>query len=459
MYTVGSVIDGKYRVSGLCSDAGGMGTVLFVHHPSTQATLVLKYCKLEDPEVLLRFRREVRVMQEFRGNAYVVPVLDANPEHSPPYFVMPYFEHGDLLRQVDFIRSDLSVAEKYFVRMIECIEQLHIKNIFHRDIKPQNFLVGNGTVVVSDLGLCTQLNSSTVFTRNSVFGGTPMYMPPEFYSGGFRNPDATVDIYMLGATFHNILCGAEVFPLCGEQLPSTLKVVIERACSHEKFKRYQSLAELRQSLDLAFSVLLGRVQGTGGALGALQAIIDRWQSTYQADSTELSRFIEELAMLPAADKTRICFELPKDIFHALAQTLLPPGQLDRLILDYLDMSENADYSWGFAEVIADNAAILFTSPVVSEANKAEMLKAAIIAADRQNRFAAMDTCKLMIMSVTDDGLAQRVSELMLQHPNYYMEHIDPIACQAPAIRHAISILKARAAAKLQATKTSSPFPV
>lgn len=398
-------------------------------------------------------------MQDFRGNPYVVPILDANLAHIPPYFVMPYFEHGDLTNWAAHLRQDYSIAEAYFNRMIECIEQLHCHNIFHRDIKPQNFLVGNGTLVVSDLGLCTQQNSLTAFTRRSVYAGTPGYMPPEFLNGGFRDADAAYDIYMLGVTFLHILCDAESPHLATNQLPAALFVVIERACAPDKSRRYQSLAALRQSLQLAFDVILGRVTGSSGVLGTRQAIVDRWQTMGQADPAEVSQFIDELAMLPPSDQQRVCIDMPSDVFHAMALTPLPMGQLGRFILSYLKMSEEADYGWSFAEVIADNMAVLFKSPFSCEADKAEALKAAIIAADRQNRYAAMDTCKVMIASVQDNGLAQRVCDIMIQYPNRYMENIDPLSCRAPGIRQAIAILKANAAAELQKHSQGNPFPV
>jgi len=119
MSSAGSVVDGKYKVTGLCSSAGGMGTVLFVSPLALPDTrLVLKYCNHTDDDTKNRFRREVRVMQSFNGSPYVAPVLDANLEHSPPYFVMPFFEHGDLMNQAAHLRQDLAVAEQYLNRMM-----------------------------------------------------------------------------------------------------------------------------------------------------------------------------------------------------------------------------------------------------------------------------------------------------------------------------------------------------
>ncbi len=372
---------------------------------------------------------------------------------------MPFFEHGDLSRHAQDLRQSLEIVEAYFNRMIDCIEQLHSRNIFHRDIKPQNFLVGNGTLVVSDFGLCTQHDSLTAFTRTSTYGGTPGYIPPEFLNGGFRHADAAGDIFMLGITFLNILCGVESTHLAVGQLPSAIFVVIERACAPDKARRYQSLAALRQSLQLAFATALGRrMNGSSVVLSAQQAIVDRWNTAQQPDQTEVCQFIEELAMLPPNDQQLVCKDMPFEVFQSMASLPLPLGALERFIQIYLEMSEQADYGWSFAEIIANNMTVLFNSPFSSETDKANALKAAIIAAERQNRFAAMDSCKIMIASVQEGGLAQRVFEIMIQYPNYFMENIDPFACRSQAIQQAIAILRANTAAELQRASLSNPFP-
>jgi hypothetical protein len=453
-----ALIDGKYVVKGQCSNAGGMGTLLYVTKAGTTSpVLVLKLCKLTDTEMLARFRREVRVMQQFAENSYVVPILDANLDHEPPYFVMPHYENGDLMSKAAQFRTNLDQVETVFTRMIDCVSQLHDKGVLHRDIKPQNFLLGNGTMVVSDLGLCTEQESMTAFTRSSQWAGTLGYMPPEFIHGGFKGADATADIFMLGKSFYALLSGREPMYLVAEGIPPQIFPIIERCCAINPPSRYQSLASLKQSLKSAFDVLLGRAIGPGKALALLRSIADRLRLSQQYNPVEVGQFVEELGMLNAADQHQVCMELPSEAFSLLSQALVQQ-HLPQFIQIYKGMAENATYSWSFAEDIAGNMKTLFDADSTAPAEKAEALRVAILAAVRQNRFAAMDTCKSMIVRVEEGELAQRVHDILIEHDTRFIQHIEPTECKAAAVRAAVISLKAAADAKVAASAEDDDFP-
>src|SRR5438477_8284829 len=133
-----TIIDDKYFVEGVCSDSGGMGTLVSVTSLDGQESfpLVLKYCREEGEEFLARFKREVRLLQEFQGNSRVVEIVDANLNHVPPYFVMKYYSDGDLMGLREALAADFDLQERIFVQMIDCIAELHHAKKFHRDIKP-----------------------------------------------------------------------------------------------------------------------------------------------------------------------------------------------------------------------------------------------------------------------------------------------------------------------------------
>ena len=98
MFDLGDVVAGKYRVDGPCSDSGGMGALVFVSPLEGSQTdkIVLKYCRESNDDYIRRFRREVRVLNEFAGNSKVVQLVDFNLDHDPPFYIMKFYEDGDL---------------------------------------------------------------------------------------------------------------------------------------------------------------------------------------------------------------------------------------------------------------------------------------------------------------------------------------------------------------------------
>lgn len=440
MFHNDEIIDDRYIVRGVCSDTGGMGSLLFVNSTTNPSgtVRVLKYCKQSSEEALNRFRREVRLMKQFKENSRVIQILYSNLDHDPPYFVMKYFPDGDLTRVVDSIRSSLETQEIVFNQMIDCVAELHAQDIFHRDIKPQNFLLEEGSVVITDLGLSAEVDSSTMFTRSSMYWGTPGYLPPEFSSiGGFKNGDASGDVFMLGKTFYFLLCGRDPTYLLPDDIAGPLFAVIERCCAHPKANRYHDLAALRQSLTAAFDVLLGRAVGSALAVRTLRSIMDRLIGSNNYQPHEIRKFIEELSMLSDNDKIQTCFELSSELFPVLAQDGIQ-SHLPQFLASYRVMAEDGSYGWSYAETIADRMKIFFDADHVSSASKAEALRIAVIAAYRQNRFAAMDTCRAMITSVVDDELGQRIHDVIMEHPYQFVVSIEESNCPSPAIRSALA---------------------
>ncbi len=443
MFQQGSVIDERYRVESLCSAAGGMGTILFVHDIHDPGTkLVLKYCTHPAPEIRERFRREVRVMAQFNGSSFVAPIIYANLNQSPPFFVMPYFEHGDITRHLAGLRNDLSMMERYFIRMIDCIAELHKKNVFHRDIKPQNFLIGQNTFVVSDLGLCTEQDSLTAFTQTHERAGTPGFMPPEFAQGGFKNAGALSDIYMLGSSFTYMLSGAVTPQAAAEDISTPLLVVLERACHHDPASRYQSLEIFRQRLTIAFDSVLNRVSNSGGVLHYRDAIINTFTQYNYFNPDDLSNFLHELSLLNIDSQDQVCSEIQTEFFAALATQPTPADMLSNFLRFYLGMATRIDKGWSFAEVIAKNMKILFKSPLINPREKAEALRCAIVHAVKQHRFAAFEICKELIASIHDSELSQRVVDVLIDHRAPFMKDIDILACKSGTIRRLVESFKA-----------------
>ena len=438
MILTGEIIDDKYQVEDVCSDSGGMGTLLFVTPTTEQIDhrIVLKYCREENEEWVRRFRREVRLLKTFEGNSKVIQIIDSNLEYDPPYFVMKYYERGDLSNISDEIRADYGEQERIFIEILSCISELHARDNFHRDIKPQNFLITDNGIIVSDFGLSMEVGSDTGFTTSSQFWGTHGYLPPEFLHGGFKHADASGDIFMIGKTMYALITGRDPNYLVDDGVPAPILHIIERCCALDKNRRYQSLAELKEALTAAYDVMLGRTGGLGETRQLLASISDRLEREHKYRSEEVNQFIEKLNLLETPDKVRICFELPPALFDVLKQEPVI-GQLESFLSAYEEMVESEGYGWSFAETIAHNMRKIFQGDEVPIDLKARSLELAVDAAYRMNRFAAMDTCRDLIRNIRDEQLGLAVSDVILRVAHPFLTEIEPSQCQSEAIRSVI----------------------
>jgi serine/threonine protein kinase len=438
MFDPGDIIDGKYRVDGLCSDSGGMGAILFVTPMGQRHVLevVLKYCKDNNDEQLKRFCREVRLLGTFAGNSKVVQIVDRNLDHVPPYFVMKYYPEGDLSKLAPTLQGSHETQERSFLQMIDCLQELHSRNEFHRDIKPHNFLLEDGQIIVSDFGLTTEVGSETAFTRRSMYWGTHGYIPPEFLDGGFKYADASGDIFMLGKTMYVLLTGREPMYIVGNDLPPPIFHIIERCCSISKTNRYQTLAELKQSLVAAYDVLLGRAGSLGKVRQLLSAIQDGIEQNHTHRAEDLSEFIEQLGLLDQSDQIHICHELSSGFFTVIAQQPFV-DQLPTFLTIYDRLVEGCNYAWSYAETIANNMRAIFDGDGVPFSEKARALDLAIRAAFHMNRFAAMGTCRSMIMSIRDEALGLHAASVLLKNRDTFASEIEASECQSDTVRNAL----------------------
>jgi len=459
VYKAGDIVDEKYEVRGLCSDAGGMGRILFVNSVDEKDPfpIVLKYCLESDADLVRRFKREVRLLVKFQGNSKIVEVVDHNVDHDPPYFVMRYYPQGDLLKHAAKMRKDLEFQELVFNQMIDCVAELHATNRFHRDIKPQNFLVDVDDLVVSDFGVSKELGSDTGATKTSMSMGTVGYMPPEFLlPGGFKNADATSDIFMLGKSFYTLLSGRDPRYLVPDDIPEQLFAVIERCCALQRDHRYADLGTLKQRLNAAFDVLLGRKKGAGEVEQLLADIQEKLANERKYASKDVKRFVDLLQTLNANDRDKILFGAEKPLFRVLTYESVR-SHLPAFLDTYRRMVETATYAWSFAENIADFMKILFSAATVLTADKVRALEIAIIAADRQNRYAAMDTCRALIVSIKDEKLGMRVAEMLARYLETFVGEIEPSSCATQAIRGLLTDHKKRKAAKKPKVQEDDPF--
>ena len=419
-----------------------MGQILLVIDlKSGQGPFALKYCRENNDEVRHRFRREARLMQTFAGNGKVVQLLDADLEHEPPFIVMPFFKDGDLGTLRPQIETDAALQENVFLGMVDCINELHRQGIFHRDIKPQNFLRSGSSIVVSDFGLGMELESRTQFTRTSQWWGTPGYTPPEFLNdGGFKNATAESDVFMLGKSFYALVTGRDPRFIDDTLLPTPLAFVVDKCCKLERNKRFNSLAQLKQALVSAYNIILGRldVQGKGSFL--LEQIVDELKRENKFDPEKVVPFLDFFGNLNRQVRWALVQAMPNPFFFVVAQPSFQE-KLMPFLAHYEEAVTNEAGSFAYAETVANDMEQVFKHSQDTNA-RAKAFEIAVKMAIKMNRFAAMDTCVSMIdFVVAGDPVGAAVASVIALNPEHFLKAIEPTSLKNAEIRAGVQSIK------------------
>lgn len=285
---------GKFRVStelriGDFHAEGGLGQV-WTSTDSFGRTLALKVIKparARDPLVRRRFLQEARLTARLTHPSIVTVHGAGTNERDEPFYSMNFVD-GVTLESVIETRTKTTVQLlQSFIDVCNAIQYAHEKNVIHRDIKPNNILLGtHGETTVVDWGLARFVDDAGEASEDSTIAesastlspmtqhgsrlGTPQYMSPEQAS---ENSAAVVgplsDVYSLGATLYAILTGKAPFDgsdtkeICEKvqrgdfvppsqiepATPRALEAICLKAMAVVPTDRYESAEHLRQDID------------------------------------------------------------------------------------------------------------------------------------------------------------------------------------------------------------------
>ncbi|MDF2976819.1 MAG: hypothetical protein K0S40_1547 [Actinomycetospora sp.] len=212
-HPAGTVLEGRYRVDGLLA-RGGMsmvyrGSDLRLDRPV--AIKVLDRTLARDPAFVRRFEREARAAARL-AHPGVVAVHDQGRDPDGTVFLVLELVEGGTLR--DVLRDEgrlhpataLTVAEQ----VVTALQVAHDRGLVHRDVKPENVLVGtDGSVKVADFGLVAAAwetdGADDPEGGGEMVLGTVAYLAPEQVTEG--RADARSDLYGAGIVLFELLTG------------------------------------------------------------------------------------------------------------------------------------------------------------------------------------------------------------------------------------------------------------
>lgn len=179
--------------------AGGMGQVYLGRSPGGRlvAVKVVREEITGHPEALARFRREAETVRAVRS-AYTANLIDAGLD-ADPYWIATEYVTGPTLARAVRERGPFPVAtcRRLIAAMAEGLASVHAYGVTHRDLKPQNVLLGSQGPQLIDFGIARGVEQ-TALTQDGQAPGTPGFTAPEVLT---RNEvGAAADVFALGAT-------------------------------------------------------------------------------------------------------------------------------------------------------------------------------------------------------------------------------------------------------------------
>src|SRR5579864_5640745 len=261
---------GNYRLLRLLGRGGFAEVYLGEHiYLKRRAAIKVLHTSLEDEDID-PFLAEAQLLARL-NHPHIVRVHDFAVEQGTPFLAMDYALHGTL-RQRHPRGSCLSLATTvaYVKQVAAALQYAHTHQLIHRDVKPENMLVGtNHEVLLSDFGISLFTPSHEQLSTQNMAGTLP-YMAPEQIRG---KPGFASDQYSLGIVVYEWLCGVRPFegptfqlvnqhisalpPALREKDPSlspAVENVVLKALAKNPEQRYVSVQHFAQALEQASQV-------------------------------------------------------------------------------------------------------------------------------------------------------------------------------------------------------------
>ena len=264
----GSVLADRYEILKLLGQ-GGMGAVYKARDRELDRMVALKVIRPElagHASILQRFKQELLLARKIT-HRNIIRIFDLGVADGLRFITMEYVEGQDLSSLLEERRKYTPGETVTILRQVcAALEAAHAEGVVHRDLKPQNIMIGEGgRVCVMDFGLARSMEA-TGLTQAGALMGTPAYMSPEQAKG--MAADERSDLFSLGIIAYLMLTGEIPFKAdsalasmllrtqgpppptiqLDPTIPQALNDLVQKSLAVDPKDRYQSAALMGQDL-------------------------------------------------------------------------------------------------------------------------------------------------------------------------------------------------------------------
>ncbi len=228
MLQVGTILHGTYKIESYLA-SGGFGNTYLAKNIEFDETYAIKeffvkgVCQRDGDSTTIsvsnaentnsfeqqreKFKKEARRLRSL-SNPHIVKVYDLFEENGTAYYVMDYVDGENLSARLKRTNAPLAESEvrNYLNQILDGLEAIHNKGMFHLDIKPANIMVDSHDVVkLIDFGASKQQSTVGGATMSTGISYTNGYAPKEQMAQSYDKFGPWTDFYALGATVYKLL--------------------------------------------------------------------------------------------------------------------------------------------------------------------------------------------------------------------------------------------------------------
>ena len=291
MLQVGTILHGTYKIESYLA-SGGFGNTYLAKNIEFDETYAIKeffvkgVCQRDGNSTTIsvsnaentnsfeqqreKFKKEARRLRSL-SNPHIVKVYDLFEENGTAYYVMDYVDGENLSTRLK--RTNVPLAESevrnYLNQILDGLEAIHNKGMFHLDIKPANIMVDSHDVVkLIDFGASKQQSTVGGATMSTGISYTNGYAPKEQMAQSYDKFGPWTDFYALGATVYKLLTNQDPpsisdlsedgtedkhLALPMPNVSEEMKKLVVWMMQENRLKRPKNVGEIRKSAEQSVS--------------------------------------------------------------------------------------------------------------------------------------------------------------------------------------------------------------